>query len=128
MTLDAKPTKDKEMNNAYDIASKLLLSRMSTEKRNALSALKATDILIVPDIYDRVEQVLDVMGISYILAGKTARGIGAAKFVIVNCPGGWLGNKAKQIRRFVKNGGFLITNAIILSQKCRYRSSRSSRR
>ncbi len=55
MTLDAKPANDKEMNNAYDIASKLLLSRMSTEKRNALGALKATDILIVPDIYDRVE-------------------------------------------------------------------------
>ena len=109
MTLDAKPTNDKEMNNAYDIASKLLLSRMSTEKRNALGALKATDILIVPDIYDRVEQVLDVMGIPYTVAGNNARGIGAAKFVIVNCPGNWLGNKTKQIRRFVKNGGFLIT-------------------
>ena len=68
MTLDAKPTNDKEMNNAYDIASKLLLSRMSTEKRNALGALKATDILIVPDIYDRVEQVLDVMGIPLVFS------------------------------------------------------------
>jgi hypothetical protein len=109
MTPGDKTTNEKEMNNAYDIASKLLRGRMSTEKRNALSALKATDILIVPDVYDRVEQVLDVMGIPYTVAGNNARGIGAAKFVVVNCPGEWLGNKAKQIKRFVKNGGFLIT-------------------
>ena len=102
-------SENNRMDDAYDIAIKLLGTRLNNDQKENVRALNPTDIYIVPGAYDSVEKVLGKMKIPFTIIDQPRVDLSKSKFLIVNCPGNWLEGKKEQIRKFVRNGGFLIT-------------------
>ncbi|NVM01723.1 MAG: hypothetical protein HWN67_05285, partial [Candidatus Helarchaeota archaeon] len=81
---------------------------------------KAADdnIIIVKGVYDKVELVMDAVGLEYIFLEQEA--VGRVDFrpdqiLIINCPGGKIDEQGiNDIRDFVNNGGFLLSTDWVL--------------
>lgn len=79
---------------------------------DALAAVEASDIVVVPGSYDHVEQVLEALEVPFnrlphpTLAGVRLR---PEQLLIVNCPGNLPVADVLAIRAFVEAGGSLFT-------------------
>lgn len=105
-----------QMGKAYTASAKILKAKMKKERAKDLELLdKAGDdsIAIVKGTYDKIEQVMDAIGLDYITLEPLA--VGRIEFrddqlLIINCPGqGFDKEGIDEIKRFVEIGGFLLT-------------------
>jgi hypothetical protein len=104
----------KNMNQAYKASSKILEKRMEKERPLDLEILKKVDessIIIVAGTYDKIELVLDLINIPYVLIQPhdfDKINLKPDQILIINCPGN-ITEGLEKIKTFVKKGGFLFT-------------------
>ncbi len=104
----------KKMEQAYKASSKILEKRMAKERPKDLEILKKikdSSIIIVAGSYDKIELVLDLIKIPYVLIEPhefSQIDLNPDQILIVNCPGE-IQEGLEKIREFVKKGGFLFT-------------------
>ncbi|MGK7927397.1 MAG: hypothetical protein AB4290_19510, partial [Spirulina sp.] len=70
------------------------------------------EIVVTLGQYDKVQQVLDALGLTYRIVPcqvAVTLPLRADQVLIINCPGSFSGEGIEVIRRFVINGGTLIT-------------------
>lgn len=109
----------KDMQQAYKASSKILEKRMQKERPLDLEILKKVDessIIIVAGVYDKIELVLDLINIPYVLIqpGDFDKiNLRPDQILIINCPGEITEGLSK-IKDFVKKGGFLFTTDWVL--------------
>jgi len=105
----------KKMEKAYKASSKILKKRMEKERPmdlEILEKIKESSIIIVTGSYDRVETVLDMINIPYVLIQPEEVPrieLKPDQILIVNCPGDIYDEGLIKIKDFVKRGGFLFT-------------------
>lgn len=105
----------KKMKKAYKASSKILEKRMAKERPMDLEILKKvseSSIIIVAGSYDKVEMVLDMIKVPYILIQPEEVGqieLKPDQILIINCPGNIYAEALTKVQTFVKQGGFLFT-------------------
>jgi len=105
----------KKMEQAYKASSKILEKRMGKERPVDLEILKKvseSSIIIVAGSYDRVETVLDMINVPYVLIQPEEVGqieLKPDQILIINCPGNIYEGALTKILTLVKQGGFLFT-------------------
>ncbi len=111
----------KQMSKAYSTSAKLMKAKMKKERADDLELLdKAADdnIIIVKGVYDKVELVMDAVGLEYIFLEEEAVGrvdFRSDQILIINCPGSKIDEQGiNDIRDFVKKGGFLLSTDWVL--------------
>ncbi|KKK42926.1 hypothetical protein LCGC14_1222970 [marine sediment metagenome] len=103
------------MEQAYKASSKILKKRMEKERPADLEILekvKESTIIIVIGSYDRVETVLEMIKVPYVLIQTDEVDqieLKPDQILIVNCPGNISDDGLSKIKNFVKKGGFLFT-------------------
>lgn len=78
----------------------------------ALAAIEASDIVVVPGGYDHVEQVLEALGLPHVMVhpGQLASaGLHPGQLLVINCPGQLSEIDLAAVGRFVDTGGTLFT-------------------
>ncbi|MFX1419962.1 MAG: hypothetical protein ACFE9N_13670 [Promethearchaeota archaeon] len=105
----------KKMEQAYKASSKILEKRMERERPMDLEILrkvKQSSIIIVSGAYDKIELVLDLIKVPYVLIQPhevSQIELNSEQILIINCPGTVDDNALPKIKEFVNNGGFLFT-------------------
>ncbi|MFW9942270.1 MAG: hypothetical protein ACFFFT_14625 [Candidatus Thorarchaeota archaeon] len=105
----------KKMEQAYKASSKILEKRMAKERPMDLEILqkvKDSSIIIVAGSYDRVETVLDMIKVPYVLIQPeevSQINLKPDQILIINCPGNIYDDALSKVKEFVKRGGFLFT-------------------
>jgi hypothetical protein len=105
----------KKMEQAYKASSKILEKRMAKERPvdlEILKKVKESSIVIVTGSYDRVETVLDMINVPYVLIEPEEVDrieLSPDQILIINCPGNIYDEGLAKIKRFVQYGGFLFT-------------------
>lgn len=97
------------VNNAYDDSVKLVKQKMkkdNTARYNALSLVKKGDIFVVKGCYDNIEKILDASNIPYYTSQDN---LNKCEIVFVNCSSEYKGMKGKELKAFVKKGGYLVS-------------------
>jgi len=109
------------MQRANRMAAEILEHRMRRKRPSDLKLIReaaAADVIVVRGHYDHVEQVLQAVKIKHVVVPQRLLDrvpLMSLQTVMINCPGR-LGPKAhKNLRRFVKTGGFLVTTDWALS-------------
>lgn len=99
----------------YQAGAALARAGLAAVRPEAAEALRRTvrgDVVVVKGGYDRVETVLDHLGIPYVtveprrLAGA---GLRPEQTLLVNCPGDVGARGRLAVRRFVRDGGTLLS-------------------
>jgi hypothetical protein len=104
-----------KMKKAYQASSKIMEKRMEKERPidlEVLKKVKESSIIIVAGQYDKIELVLDLINVPYILINTDeVKGIElrSDQILIINCPGYIDDEGLQKIEQFVKKGGFLFT-------------------
>lgn len=104
-----------KMKKAYQASSKILEKRMEKERPADLEVLKKvkdTTIIIVAGSYDKIEMVLDLIKVPFVLIQPEQVpqiDLKPDQIFIVNCPGYINDDGLNKIKEFVKKGGFLFT-------------------
>ncbi|MFX1275014.1 MAG: hypothetical protein ACFFBP_19290 [Promethearchaeota archaeon] len=104
----------KNMEQAYKASSKIMRKRMEKERPEDLELLdkvKDSSIIIVAGEYDKIELVLDLIKVPYILIQPYQVAqieLKPEQILIINCPGN-ISEGLDKIKDFVKRGGFLFT-------------------
>ncbi len=105
----------KKMEQAYKASSKILEKRMEKERPtdlNILRKVKKSSIIIVTGSYDKIELVLELINVPFILIQPyevSQIELRADQILIINCPGNVNDDALPKIKEFVKEGGFLFT-------------------
>jgi len=105
----------KKMEKAYNVSAKILKKRMGKERPEDLEILekvKESSVIIVIGSYDRVENVLDMIKVPYVLIQTNEVDqieLKPDQILIINCPGNISDEGLDKIKNFVKQGGFLFT-------------------
>ncbi|MFW9900568.1 MAG: hypothetical protein ACFFDY_04700 [Candidatus Thorarchaeota archaeon] len=105
----------KKMEQAYKASSKILEKRMAKERPvdfDILRKVKESSIIIVAGAYDKIELVLEMIKVPFILIEPLELSqieLRADQILIINCPGNVNDDALPKIKEFVKNGGFLFT-------------------
>jgi hypothetical protein len=105
----------KKMQKAYGASAKIMEKKMAKERPMDLEILKKVKdsaIVIVAGSYDKVENVLDLIKVPYVLIQPHEVGAIELKpdqILIINCPGQVNQDALDKIKEFVKKGGFLFT-------------------
>ncbi|MFW9876579.1 MAG: hypothetical protein ACFFG0_26080 [Candidatus Thorarchaeota archaeon] len=105
----------KNMEQAYKASSKILEKRMAKERPMDLEILqkvKESSIIIVSGSYDKVEIVLDMIKVPYVLVQPEEVSqieLKPDQILIMNCPGNIHDDILPKVKEFVKRGGFLFT-------------------
>ncbi|MFW9877804.1 MAG: hypothetical protein ACFFG0_32380 [Candidatus Thorarchaeota archaeon] len=105
----------KKMEQAYKASSKILEKRMAKERPidlEILQKVKESSIIIVSGSYDKVEMVLDMIKVPYVLVQPEEVSqieLKPDQILIINCPGNIYDDVLPNIKEFVKQGGFLFT-------------------
>jgi hypothetical protein len=100
---------------AYRAGARMARERIGREApldAEALAAVIASDVLVVPGSYDRVEQVLGALEMPFTTVGpdQLARiRLRPEQLLIVNCPGTLPRAAIDRVRSFVESGGSLFT-------------------
>lgn len=103
------------MKKAYQASAKIMEKRMAKERPEDLDVLKKvseTSIIIVAGAYDKIELVLDLINVPYVLIQPSqvdSIELRPDQILIINCPGNISDLGLKKIESFVKRGGFLFT-------------------
>jgi len=101
-----------DMFKAYRLAQGIVARQMPVEDQEALEQVGDSDIVVVRGQYDRVEDVLRLVGIPFQLvepqavAGLTLR---PEQLLILNCPGTLDRRGITHVRQFVEEGGSLFS-------------------
>jgi hypothetical protein len=104
-----------KMKKVYQASSKIMEKRMEKERPEDLEILKKvseSSIVITQGSYDRVEMVLDLIKVPYVLIGTDQVkdiDLSPNQILIINCPGYVDEEGLEKIKDFVKRGGFLFT-------------------
>ncbi|MHA1804876.1 MAG: hypothetical protein ACTSU4_10160 [Promethearchaeota archaeon] len=107
--------KFEKMKKAYQASSKIMEKRMQKERPldlEILKKVKESSIIVVAGEYDRIEMVLDLVKIPYILINPRdveRITLNPDQILIINCPGNISDKGLAKIKEFVKHGGFLFT-------------------
>lgn len=110
----------KKMEQAYKASSKILEKKMAKERPLDLEILKKvkdTSIIIITGSYDKIELVLDLIKVPYILIQPydfDKIELNPDQILIINCPGTDLTEGLEKVKEFVKKGGFLFTTDWVL--------------
>ena len=105
----------KKMEKAYKASSKILEKRMEKERPMDLEILrkvKDSSIIIVAGAYDKIELVLNLIKVPYILIQPydvSQIELNPEQILIINCPGQLNDDVLPKIKDFVNKGGFLFT-------------------
>lgn len=105
----------KKMEQAYKASSKILEKKMGKERPldlEILKKVKESSIIIVSGSYDRVETVLDMINVPYVLIAPEEVNqieLNPNQILIINCPGNIYDDALPKVKEFVKRGGFLFT-------------------
>ena len=105
----------KKMEQAYKASSKILEKRMSKERPLDLEILKKvseSSIIIVAGSYDKIELVLNLIKVPFVLIQPDEVGqieLKPDQILIINCPGQIDEGALVKVQTFVKQGGFLLT-------------------
>jgi hypothetical protein len=100
---------------AYQAGARIARERMVREApldAKALEAVQASDVLVVPGQYDRVEQVLGALEMPFTTiqpADLAHVRLRPEQLLVINCPGAGLHQSIEGIREFVRSGGSLFT-------------------
>ena len=104
-----------DLKRANRAAAILLAERVSKDRPGdyeVLRRIRVRDVLVIRGEYDRVEQVLQQVGVPFrtvapgAITPETLRGVCS---VLVNCPGRIDAKGARCLKAFVERGGFLFT-------------------
>ncbi len=104
----------KQMSKAYGASAKIMEKRMEKERPMDLEILKKvteSSIIIVAGSYDKIELVLDLINVPYVLIQTyevSQIELNPDQILIINCPGD-INKGFEKIKDFVKWGGFLFT-------------------
>jgi len=110
----------KKMEQAYKASSKILEKRMAKERPidlEILQKVKESSIIIVSGSYDKVEIVLDMIKVPYVLIQPEKVSqieLKPNQILIINCPGNVYDDALPKVKEFVKRGGFLFTTDWVL--------------
>jgi hypothetical protein len=105
----------KEMQKAYGASAKIMEKRMSKERPEDLEVLKKVKdsaIIIVAGSYDKIELVLDLIKVPYVLIQPhdvEQIELKADQILIINCPGNVSQGALDKIKHFIRIGGFMMT-------------------
>jgi hypothetical protein len=106
---------DDRRQRSYAAGASLSKDRLRREdplSADALAAVQAADIVVVPGQYDHVEQVLGALEVPFTrVPGGSLRGITLRpeQLLVVNCPGNLSAPDIVAVRDFVEAGGSLFT-------------------
>ncbi|MFX0070371.1 MAG: hypothetical protein ACFFAO_04695 [Candidatus Hermodarchaeota archaeon] len=105
-----------KMKKAYKVSSKIMQKRMEKERPQDLEILKKvkeSSIVIIAGTYDKVELVLDLINVPYVLINAYDLDhleLNPDQMLIVNCPGSDISSQnLRKIKKYVGDGGFLFT-------------------
>ncbi len=105
-----------KMKKAYQASSKIMQKRMEKERPEDLDILKKvkdSSIIIIAGSYDKVELVLDLINVPYVLINAYELDqieLNPDQMLIINCPGSDISPQSlRKIKAYVANGGFLFT-------------------
>ncbi len=105
-----------KMKKAYQASSKIMQKRMEKERPKDLDILKKvkdSSIIIIAGSYDKIELVLDLINVPYVLINAYELDqieLDPDQMLIVNCPGSDISPQSlRKIKTYVENGGFLFT-------------------
>lgn len=105
----------KEMKAAYEVSKQLVRERMERENPEDVAILDSvddTDIVCVKGTYDHIHLVLEAIGIPFTHVdphGLLRTELKPEATVYVNCPSSFPRESALKLRKFVEEGGQLIT-------------------
>ena len=100
---------------SYKVAASISKGRMAQENplsAAALEAVKASDIVVIRDIYDHVEQVLEALDVPFQaveISQFEQVALQPEQLLIINCPGNISPRNVEKVRSFVESGGTLFT-------------------
>ncbi len=109
----------KKMQKAYDASAKIMEKKMAKERPLDLEILKKvkdSSIIIVAGTYDKIELVLDLIKVPYVLIEPhefNQIDLNPDQILIINCPG-TITEGLEKVKEFVKKGGFLFTTDWVL--------------
>ncbi len=101
-----------EMTQAYTATANLVRETMQEQTGVTTQDFRGGEILVTLGQYDKVQQVLDYLQLPYqtlpcgVIDELPLR---ADQVLIINCPGQFAADELEVVRRFVANGGTLIT-------------------
>ena len=101
--------------DSYKVAASISKGRMARENplsAAALEAVEASDIVVVRDIYDHVEQVLEALDVPFqavAIDQFEQVALQPEQLLIINCPGCISSRDVEKVRSFVESGGTLFT-------------------
>jgi hypothetical protein len=104
----------KNMEKAYNASAKIMEKKMQKERPldfDILKEVKDSSIIIVAGSYDKIELVLDLIKVPYVLIEPhefSQIELNPDQILIINCPG-TISEGLSKIKDFVKKGGFLFT-------------------
>jgi hypothetical protein len=100
---------------AYRAGAEIARERIRRESPSdaaALDAVEAADIVVVPGVYDHVEQVLETLGMPFTLVGErnlARTSLRPEQLLVINCPGQIGRRGVDKVRSFVEEGGSLFS-------------------
>lgn len=100
---------------SYRHGARMAKERMAREApldAEALARVEASDVLVVPGVYDHVEQVLEALEMPFTIVLDRqlgAVGLRPEQLLVVNCPGQLDPRVLPRITNFVAAGGSLFT-------------------
>jgi hypothetical protein len=106
---------DSDRRRAYEVAGHIVKERMRREASadaDAVAAIEASDILVVPGAYDHVEQVLEALSLPFTIVHAEqlpATDLQPHQLLVVNCPGALDPRALRRVAAFVHAGGSLFT-------------------
>ncbi|HSV73764.1 MAG TPA: hypothetical protein VLH79_08395 [Chthonomonadales bacterium] len=103
---------EERMERAYRAAARMIDVEATDEERALLSELGDDGVLVVPGGYDRVEEVLRLLGIPHRMVSEEwicRHGLRPDQMLVVNCPGHISSGVVGKVRAFVAEGGTLFT-------------------
>jgi hypothetical protein len=108
--------KYEQMKKAYQASATLIkkeLAATSKEDLAMLEQISENDILVVPGVYDRIQEVLSLVGIKFKMVDPSSferLELHPSQVVFVNCPGtGFSRAGLDRLKYFVRDGGLLVT-------------------
>lgn len=113
---------DEKMQKANKAASTVVRERMAQERpadAALLANVESADIVVVAGQYDKVEDVLQSLGIKHTVVQPQQVGalkLNARQLLIVDCPGNMDAAGIERVRKFVNAGGYLYTTDWALLQ------------
>jgi hypothetical protein len=105
-----------QMKKAYQASANLIKDELQATKKEDLATLEQiseADVLVVPGTYDRIQDVLSLVGIKFkVVEARSFDRIELhpSQTVFINCPGtGFSDAGLDRIKYFVRDGGLLVT-------------------